>query len=87
MRVNLTAGEISPALPAGDRAGTSAATGDATFAASLARLTAVSAPAAASARAATTPAAATPESGAQPTGSKSAKPRNETYQPVEGEPY
>ncbi len=84
MRVNVSPGELSSLLPANDRAATGAASADASFAASLAKLSSVSTPASGGARAATE---ATQKTSAQPTDPKSAKPRNETYQPVEGERY
>ena len=84
MRVNVTPSELAALLPTNDRAATGAASADASFAASLAKLSSVSTPASGGARAATE---ATQKTSAQPTDSKSAKPRNETYQPVEGERY
>ena len=88
MRVNLSAGELSALVPTPETAAKGAKTGGVSFASlhadSLAKLASVSTPSSGAARAATEP---KEETATKRTDSKSATPKNETYQPVEGQPY
>ena len=80
MRVNLPAAELSSLLPGSEPAARAAKAGGASFADSLARLASV---ATASSGATAATGTGTPERA----DAKAAIPKNETYQPVEGQPY
>ena len=88
MRVNLSAGELAFLLPTPETTLNGAMAGGASFAAlhadSLAKLSTVGTPSSGSAQAATD---AKDQTSTKPTDTRSDKPKNESYRPVEGQPY